>query len=47
MIGKYTVIVSNARVQYKFTIERSVTILRGDLQDYEKSAISSLLPQFG
>ena len=30
MIGKYDVIVSNARLRYKFTIERSVTILRGD-----------------
>ena len=30
MIGKHEVTVRNARLQYKFTIERSVTILRGD-----------------
>ena len=30
MKGKYEVIVQNARLQYKFTIERNITILRGD-----------------
>ncbi len=30
MIGRYEVIVKNARLQYKFVIERNITILRGD-----------------
>lgn len=30
MVGSHQVIVRNARLQYKFTIERNVTILRGD-----------------
>jgi len=30
MIGKHQVTVSNARIRFRFTIERSVTILRGD-----------------
>ncbi len=30
MIGKYEVVVQNARVQFKFSVERSVTILKGD-----------------
>lgn len=30
MKGKHTVIVKNSRLQYKFTVERNITILRGD-----------------
>ncbi len=30
MKGKHEVLVRNARVQYKFTVERNITILRGD-----------------
>ena len=30
MKGKYEVIVQNRRLQYKFTINRNITILRGD-----------------
>ncbi len=30
MKGKHQVIVKNARIQYKFSIERNITILRGD-----------------
>ena len=30
MRGKYEVIVKNARLQYKFAVERNITILRGD-----------------
>ena len=30
MKGRYEVIVRNRRVQYKFTVERNITILRGD-----------------
>jgi hypothetical protein len=30
MKGKYEIIVKNARLQYKFTLERNITILRGD-----------------
>ena len=30
MRGKHEIIVRNARVQYKFTIERNITILKGD-----------------
>lgn len=30
MTGKYDIIVKNARLQYKFTVERNITILRGD-----------------
>ena len=52
MIGKYTVIVRNARVRYRFTIERSVTILRGDsatgkttliemLESHQRNGVSS------
>ena len=30
MKGKYEVIVQNRRLQYKFTINRNITVLRGD-----------------
>lgn len=30
MTGKHEIIVKNRRIQYKFTIERNITILRGD-----------------
>ena len=30
MTGKYEVIVNSRRLQYKFTINRNITILRGD-----------------
>ena len=30
MTGKYEVIVKSRRMQYKFTINRNITILRGD-----------------
>lgn len=30
MIGKYRVIVSNGNVKYDFTIERKITIIRGN-----------------
>lgn len=52
MIGKHNVTVSNARIRFKFTVERSVTILRGDsatgkttmidmLASYQRNGISS------
>lgn len=30
MTGRHEVVVKNARVQYKFAVERNITILRGD-----------------
>lgn len=30
MTGKYDIVVQNRRLQYKFTIERNITVLRGD-----------------
>ena len=30
MIGSYDICVKNARLQYKFTVKRNITILRGD-----------------
>ncbi len=30
MTGKYNIVVQNRRLQYKFTIERNITVLRGD-----------------
>ena len=30
MKGNYEIIVKNARIQYKFTLEKNITILRGD-----------------
>lgn len=30
MTGKHEVLVRNARVQYKFALERNITVLRGD-----------------
>lgn len=30
MTGRYDIVVKNRRLQYKFTIERNITVLRGD-----------------
>ena len=30
MKGNYEIIVKNARIQYKFTLERNITVLKGD-----------------
>lgn len=30
MTGKYDIVVQNRRLQYKFTVERNITVLRGD-----------------
>ena len=30
MKGKYEIVVKDSRIQYKFTITRNITILRGD-----------------
>ena len=30
MTGKYDIVVQNRRLQYKFTIERNITVLRGN-----------------
>ena len=46
MIGKHSVLVKNRRIQYKFTIERNITILKGDSAT-GKTTLIELIAEYG
>lgn len=45
MKGKYEVIVESVRLQYKFTIERNITLLQGDSAT-GKTTLIDMISQF-